>query len=158
MKYFPKASDGFTAVELLVTIIVAAMFTITLYQLMISVNNTSAAARNRATASDIAYGNLRKYASAGSAWKDFFTCSTASGSSNTNDLSVNSNAAGTTLMSGSLTSSSADLPGPVTYSVKALGIFGCNGLNANAPIRIESTVTYGPKNTVIKHATLVSYQ
>lgn len=152
MKLFPKSSDGFTAVELLVTIIVAAMFTITLYQLMISVNNSSTAARNRATASDIAYTNLRKYASSGAVWKDFLTPSSA------NDLSVNSSAAGTTLMSGSLTPSNVDLPGPVTYSVKALCVFGCSGLNANAPIRIESTVTYGPRNIIIKHATLVPYQ
>lgn len=150
--------SGFTAVELLVTIIVASMFAVAFYQLFISVNQASSAARNRATASDIAYGNLRRYASAGSNWKDWFTCSTASGSSNTNDLSVNSNATGTTLKNGSLTPTSVDLPGPVTYSVKALAIFGCSGTNANAPIRIDSIVTYGPQNIVLKHTTLVPYQ
>lgn len=157
-RVLPNNESGFTAVELLVTIIIAAMFAVAFYQLFITVNQSSSNARNRATASDIAHANLRRYASAGSAYKDWFTCSTASGSSNTNDLSVNSNAPGTTLMSGNLIPSNADLPGPVTYSVKALAIFGCSGTNANAPIRVESIVTYGPQSTVMKHATLVPYQ
>lgn len=148
----PRKESGFTVVELLITIVVASMFAISFYQLFIAVNQASFAARNRATASDLAYGYMRRYASAGSSWKDWFTCSSS------NDLSANSNAPGTTLMSGSLTPSTVDLPGPVTYSVKALAIFGCSSSNANAPIRVEAIVTYGPQNTVIKHTTLVAYQ
>lgn len=156
MKYIPKSSEGFTAVELLVTIIVAAMFAVSLYQLLTVVTTTSSAARSRATASDVAYANLRKYASANST-PTWFTCSTASGASNTNDVTVNSSAAGSTLISGTLVPTTVGLPGPVSYSVKALAIFGCSGVNTGKPIRVESQVTYGPQNTVIKHSTLVGY-
>lgn len=155
-----KSSDGFTAVELLVTIIVAALFAVSFYQLFIVVNQSTAAARNRATASDLAYSYLRKYASAGVTpddWSPKFTCSTASGSSNTNDRSVNANAAGTTLASSSLTPDATGLPRPITYSVVALAIYGCAGTNLNKPIRVEATVTFGPQNTTIKHATYVGY-
>lgn len=151
-----NSSDGFTAVELLVTIIVAAMFTVTLYQLLISVNSVSTAARNQATASDIAYSNLRKYASASST-PTWFTCSTASGASNTNDVTVNPDATGSTLISGTLTTSASDLPGPISYSVKALATYGCEGANDGKPIRVQSIVTYGPQSTVVKHTTLVGY-
>lgn len=152
--------EGFTAIELLVTIIVGAIFTITFYQMFISINQASSLARNQATASDIAYTNLRKYASADVTpddWNPKFVCSTASGSSNTNDRSVNSNATGTVLTSGTLTTDASDLPTPVSYSVTALAIFGCRGTNTGKPIRVESTITYGPRNIVVKHTTLVGY-
>lgn len=154
------SEQGFTAVELLITITVSAMFAIAFYQLFTSVNQSSSAARNRATANDIAYNNLRRYASAGiepSDWSPAFDCDESAGTANVNDVTIYSNAPGTVLMSGSLTSSSANLPGPITYSVKALAIFGCNTSNTGKPIRVESQVTYGPRNTVIKHATLVGY-
>ncbi len=157
---FEKTQAGFTAIELLITIIVAALFAISFYQLFIAVNQSSAAARNRATASDLAYSYLRKYASAGITpddWSPKFVCSSASGSSNTNDRSVNANATGTILASGSLTPDTTGLPLPITYSVVALAIYGCAGTNLNKPIRVESTVTFGPQNTAIKHATYVGY-
>lgn len=159
---FPRGSheNGFTAIELLVTIIVTALFAISFYQLFISVNQATSLARNRATASDIAYAKLRKYAAAEvtpADWSPAFTCSMLSGSSNTNDLSVNSNAAGTTLESGNLVSTDVNLPTPITYSVVALAVYGCSGTNINKPLRVVSTVTFGPQNTVIKHGTLVGY-
>lgn len=152
--------QGFTAVELLVTIIVTAMFAVSFYQLFTVVNQSSTTARNRATASDIAYANLRRYASSGvtpNNWSPPFVCDTASGGANTNDVTINTGAAGSTLSSGSPNPTTVGLPAPVTYSVKALAVFGCSGANVNKPIRVESTVTFGPQNTVIKHATLVGY-
>jgi len=151
---------GFTAVELLITIIVAAIFTVSIYGLFTTINRASADARQQATASDLAYANLRRYASADitpDSWSPAFVCSTATGASNTNDVTVNQNATGTTLTSGSLNPVTAELPGPVTYSVKALAIFGCRNANEGKPIRVESTITYGPQQKVIKHATLVGY-
>ena len=158
----PSSQQGFTAIELLVTIIVATIFTVVIYSLFTDINTSSAAARNRATASDIAYANLRKYASAGlspDAWSPKFQCNNSSGSSNTNDVIQNPNATGTTLTSGSLDAAVVDLPTPVTYSVRALAIFGCRAVDGNdrKPIRVESIVTFGPNNTVVKHATLVGY-
>lgn len=163
MKHHTSSSQGFTAVELLVTIIVATIFTIVIYSLFIEINRSSALARNRATASDIAYANMRRYASAGvtpNAWSPAFTCSTASGSSNNNDSFRSSGTAtGSQLTGGTLDATQVDLPAPVTYSVKALAIFGCRAADGNdrKPIRVESTVTFGPNNTVVKHATLVGY-
>jgi len=163
MKNRIHSSQGFTAVELLVTIIVATMFTVVIYSLFTDINRSSAAARNRATASDIAYSNLRRYASVGispSAWSPAFVCSTASGSSNTNDVVYNSNAQGTELLTTTtLSPTEVDLPGPITVSVRALAIFGCRVSDGNdrKPIRVESKITFGPNNTVVKHATLVGY-
>lgn len=157
------SSEGFTAVELLVTIIVATIFTVVIYSLFTEINKSSANARQRATASDIAYANLRKYSSVGitpETWSPAFTCSTASGSANNNDsYRSGGTAQGSVLTSGSLTTTDTDLPGPITYSVKALAIFGCRVADSNdrKPIRVESTVTFGPNNTVVRHATLVGY-
>lgn len=151
-----RASEyGFTAVEMLITIIVAAMFTTVFYQLFGAINNAATNARQQAVASDKAYAYLRKYASAGTT-PTWFTCDTASGSSNTNDLTINSNATGQILESGTLTGT-ISLPGPVTYKVTALAIYGCNGSNLQKPIRVEAEVKYGPRNVTIRHTSLVGY-
>lgn len=163
MKHHASSSQGFTAVELLVTIIVATIFTVVIYSMFTEINRSSALARNRATASDIAYANLRRYASAGispSSWNPAFVCSTASGTSNNNDsFRSGGTATGSQLIGGTLNPVDVDLPAPVTYSVKALAIFGCRASDNNdrKPIRVESIVTFGPDNTVVKHATLVGY-
>lgn len=154
MKYFSKSSDGFTAVELLITILAAAIFTIALYQLFIVANSSSTAVKQRAIASELAYSYLRKYSGI-DASPTWFTCDTASGSSNTNDLTVNSQAQGQTATSGNLTDV-AGIPGTVTYTVKGVAPYGCSGGNAGTPIRVQASVTYGNSNTVI-HATLVGY-
>lgn len=52
---------GFSAVELLITIFIAAAFVGAGYQLYIVVSRSSADARDKATASAIAYEHLRKY-------------------------------------------------------------------------------------------------
>lgn len=165
--YPSNSEQGFTAIEMLVTIIVAALFAISFYQLFTSVNQSSALSRHRATASDIAYNNMRRFASADvkpTDWSPIFDCDETVGSGNTNDVTLNANATGTTLMSGTNLGATigpsinlTELPAPITYSVKALAIFGCNGVNNEKPIRVESQVTYGPQNTVIKHATLVGF-
>lgn len=52
---------GFSAVELLITLFVAAAFIGTGYQLYTIIINNGAEARFRARASNIAYDNLRRY-------------------------------------------------------------------------------------------------
>lgn len=151
-----KHQSGFTAVELIITITVAGIFVIALYQLFGTINASMSLARQKAVASEIAYSYLRRYTGANVQPATWFTCSTAAGSSNTNDYTVNTNAAGQTIASGSVTGVTT-LPGPVTYSVKALAVYGCSGANAGTPLRIESTVTYGPANRTVRHATLVRY-
>lgn len=54
---------GFSAVELLITLFVAVAFIGTGYQLYSIIINDGGAARMRARASNIAYDNLRRYAS-----------------------------------------------------------------------------------------------
>lgn len=154
MRYSPQSSDGFTAVELLITILTAAVFTIALYQLFIVANNSSTAVKQRAIASELAYSYLRKYSGI-DASPSWFTCDTASGSSNTNDLTVNAQAQGQTVASGNL-SNVAGIPGTVSYVVKGVAPYGCSGGNAGTPIKVQASVTYGNSNT-ITHATLVGY-
>lgn len=154
MKYLPKSSDGFTAVELLITILAAAVFTISLYQLFIVANSSSAAVKQRAIASELAYSYLRKYSGV-DASPTWFTCDTSNGSNNTNDLTKNSQAPGQTVTSGDLTNV-AGIPGTVSYTVKGVAPYGCSGGNAGTPIRVQASVTYGNSNT-ITHATLVGY-
>ncbi|MGB4762316.1 MAG: hypothetical protein WBP12_03075 [Candidatus Saccharimonas sp.] len=149
-------AKGFTAVEMLVTIIVASTFLLAIITLFIAVTQSLAMTRNRATANDLGYSYLRKYASAGGT-PTWFVCDTSNSSSNTNDVTKNSNATGQVLESGTLTASQSNLPVPVSYSVRALAIYGCSGTNLKKPIRVESTVTFGPNSTSIKHSTIVGY-
>lgn len=149
-------NSGFTAVEMLVTILVASIFLLAVVTLFIAVTQSLAMARSRAVANDIGYSYLRKYASANSS-PDWFVCDTTSGSANTNDLTVNGNATGQVLESGTLTTTDTGLPSPVSYTVRALAIYGCNGVNLKKPLRVEATVTFGPNSTSVRHSTLVGY-
>lgn len=149
-------SKGFTTIEMIITITVSAIFVLGFYQLFGALNSAASAARQRAIASELAYSYLRRYTGQGANPAGWFICSTASGSSNTNDYTVNTNAAGQTLTSGSLDQVEGLAP-PITYSVKALALYGCSGANAGSPLKIESTVTYGPFNKTVKHTTLVGY-
>lgn len=54
---------GFSAVELLITIFIAAAFVGAGYQLYIVISRSGADARDKATASAIAYEHMRKYTS-----------------------------------------------------------------------------------------------
>lgn len=56
-----RTQAGFTAIELLITLFVAAAFIATGYQLYTIVVKSGGDARFRSTASNIAYDNLRRY-------------------------------------------------------------------------------------------------
>ena len=58
-----KSQAGFSAVELLITIFIAAAFVGAGYPLYVAITRNSAEARDKATASAIAYEHLRKYTS-----------------------------------------------------------------------------------------------
>lgn len=158
MKRLDTHSFGFTTIELIVTLLVTSIFVISLYQLFGSINASMSLTRQRAAASELAYSYLRRYAGNGQDTQPatWFTCSTAGGVNNTNDYTVNTNAPGQTLASGAPT----DIQGlarPVTYTVKALAIYGCSGSNTGSPLRVTVTVTYGPQNKSVTHSTLVGY-
>jgi type II secretory pathway pseudopilin PulG len=160
MSKLSSRQAGFTTVEVLTTIIVATIFILALYLLFTTITSSSAADRNRANASDIAYGYLRQYAAADSTpttWPHAFVCDATVGAGNTNDLTQNSSATGQILDSGSVTTGLNGLPTPVNYQITALAIYGCSGNNAKKPVRVEAKVTYGPNSRVIKHSTLVGY-
>lgn len=63
MSTSPSLQAGFSAVELLITIFIAAAFVGAGYQLYIAVVRDGSDARNQATASNLAYTYLRKYSS-----------------------------------------------------------------------------------------------
>ena len=148
--------QGFTAIEAMVTVIVAAIFLLAINALYVMVYQSLGSIRARATSNDLAYAYLRKYASAGST-PTWFVCDTTSGSGNTNDLTKNANATGQVLESGTLSASESGLPTPVSYSVRALAIYGCSGTNLNKPIRVDATVTYGASAVQARHSTIVGF-
>lgn len=152
-----SSSDGFTVVELLITLIVATMFLVTFYGMFISINAFNVTAKQRSLADNTAYSLLRQYASPDISPTTWFTCSTQTGSNNDNDRVVNNNAAGTTIASGSMTTTETGLPGPISYTVNALAIYGCAGADTGKPIRVRVELTYGPKSEKITHAILAGY-
>jgi prepilin-type N-terminal cleavage/methylation domain-containing protein len=63
MSHYARLSQsGFSAVELLITLFIAAAFVATGYQLYSVIIQNSESAREKAKASNIAYDNLRRYA------------------------------------------------------------------------------------------------
>lgn len=152
-----RNTSGFTLIEMMVTVVVAGIFIGSLAALYGAIVDSSTSNRNFAIANDVAYSYLRNYASAGSE-PTWFTCSTATGTSNTNDLSVNANAPGQTLSSGTITNNQPLLPAPVTYSVVAVAPYGCSGAQLHSPIRVTATVKYGSPARAIQHSTYVGRQ
>lgn len=151
------SEQGFTIVELLVTMIVVALFISIFFNMFSYVSNLSMTQRYRALADNTAYSLLKQYAAPNLSPHTWFTCDTDTGSSNDNDLVVNSAAHGTTIQSGSLTRSETGLPEPVSYTVNALAIYGCTGTNAEKPIRLEITLSYGSTSRTVTHSLLVGY-
>lgn len=143
-------SRGFTIVEVLVTIFIATVFIIAIAVLYGLVVANTAAARNRADASDLAYQNLRTYAYSGAtpaSWSITFSCD------NNSDYQSNPSAPGQLLDHGSLSSAQTTMPQPVNYQITAIAPFGCGG----PPILVRSQVTYGPDNIKVEHESYVGY-
>lgn len=69
----PRLQEGFSAVELLITLFIAAAFIATGYQLFTIIIKNGGDARMRAKASNIAYDNLRRYATQGTTPCSTFT-------------------------------------------------------------------------------------
>jgi prepilin-type N-terminal cleavage/methylation domain-containing protein len=59
-----RNQEGFTVVEMLVTVVVAAIFAFMFYQLFISSTKLSDQARHDSEAAQIAYSDLKKYPTA----------------------------------------------------------------------------------------------
>lgn len=156
MKKQLATTHGFSAIELIITIAVSAAFVLVFYQLFTTVGTSVAASRQQALASNLAYTYLRKYTD--DSRPTWFTCSTANGASNTNDLTVNSSATGQVIVNGT-TTEVPGLPKPVTYTVRAIAPYGCatGSVNAGTPLRIEATIQYGSTATTVKHSTYTGF-
>lgn len=151
-----KSQQGFSVLELMVAIVVGAIFLTSAIMISVIVERSMANARNQAVASDIAYRYMRKYVSIADT-PSWFNCSTASGSSNTNDALVNPNAQGQLVESGTLTNANSGLPEPISYEVRAIAAYGCSGVNAGTPLLVTSSVTYGSSNERVQQATYESF-
>lgn len=132
-----RRSAGFTAIEMIVTVVVAALLIIAINSLYSAVVRSSAVERNRAEASDIAYANLRHYAYSGASATSWFTC----------DASTDGNSAGGHELLApadqTINAGQTPIPQPVKASVKVIAPYGCTA-NPGSPVLVTSTVTYGP--------------
>jgi Tfp pilus assembly protein FimT len=141
-----KASKGagFTVVEVLITVIVAALFVLSITQLSVTQTKLTSTMTTYGVANLLSYNNLRTYAYGKS--PNWFECVYSSG-----------NPQPMTLLTS--TSSVSGLPSPVSQTVVATAPYGCGGDSSSIgyPIRVVSTVTYGPSAKVVVHATYSTY-
>lgn len=136
--------QGFTVVEVIIAISIAAFFVISIVQIYIFQTRLSSTTSAYNTADLLAYNNLRTY-SYGKA-PTWFECIYNLGSP----------------LPQTLLNSSADvnsIPSPVTQTVVATAPYGCGGASPGIgyPIRVVSTVTYGSNAKAVVHATYSSY-
>lgn len=111
---------GFTVIEMLVTVVVAAIFAFMFYQLFISSTKLNDTARRDAIASEIAYSNLKKYPTAASV-TGLAACATPSP---TNTESV---------------TNTYDDIGQVTETIVSSYPFACDNPDI---LKVESSVSY----------------
>src|SRR3990167_9564140 len=121
---------GFSAVELLITLFIAAIFLLAGYQLWGYVQRAGAEADQLAKASNIAYDYLRREAN-----KPITTCSS---STPVNNVSVPAGEMG-------------DLPANTTITVVVSCPAGLNNIK-----RVQSTVRYGSEPKEVVHAIYAS--
>ena len=135
---------GFTLIEVLVAVVVAALFISAFSQMYIIQSRLSSEMETYEQADALAYSNLRTYAF-GKA-PTWFTCTYQSGS----PVAVN-------LIDSD--DSVEGLPGPVSQTVVATAPYGCGGSSGaiGYPIKVVSTVTYGTDGRTVVHATYTSY-
>lgn len=135
-------SQGFTIIELMVTIVVGAIFVLSIYQLTIVTISITSGSSQYTIASNLAYANLRHYVDGRSAiyW---FSCP-----------SSNETAPQTLL---SQTGAISGLPSPVAQTVTVTAVYGCSGTNAGTPVNVTSTVTYGPYSQEVSHASYAGF-
>ncbi|HYG83450.1 MAG TPA: hypothetical protein VD907_01070 [Verrucomicrobiae bacterium] len=136
--------SGFTTIELLISLFVAAALVGTFYQLFAAADQGNRDARFRASASALAYSNLRKYNTKPAS----FICN------NTTDLVANSSAPGQVISTNTTNSNHpSGLPSPVVETIIAWAPAGCG---SNKPVLINAIVTYGPQERSIRHGTYVN--
>lgn len=152
---------GYTLVELIITILIAAMFISIISQMNSFVINIATSAHRTEMASNLAYNNLRIYANGQPPL--WFECNgddttdTATTANPYNDGAKHPDATGTLLINSTSTTSIYDLPPPVIQKVAAVAPYGCGNTISGMPVRIVSTVTYGSPAKKVIHATYIGY-
>lgn len=153
------ANEGFTIVEIVVTMAVISVFLIGIIQAYLLVDSQRLRLSQQALASDIAYSNLRKFTNRPSA---LTSCDSSM------DLVANPNATGKLLGDQTNTPTSSTYgfvaePTSVTQplgsgakqTVVALAPAGCANF-LTSPVEILSTVTYGNNGVKVQHASFVN--
>lgn len=135
-----QGSAGFTLVEMLVTVVLAGVFLAFFIQMFRATSAQQSSLVRQSTANDIAKSNLSKFPTAASATG--FTCdTTATVSANTNNLAINPNAPGTSILTTAMQEPDSGTIGTITQTVRAYSPNGCDG--THAPVKIVSSVEYG---------------
>lgn len=129
-----KNSDGFTVVEVAVTLVVIGIFSIVILMMQTQVSNISVLEVQHTKASYLAYSNMRKYAN--DSPPTWFEC-VAPPPSTRPPGSVYSIMSSIGRVDG--------LPGMVRQEVYASAPYGCLSGTASfgMPIKVESVVEYG---------------
>lgn len=146
-----KNSDGFTVVEVAVTLVIIGVFSIVILMMQTQVSNISVLEVQHTKASYLAYSNMRKYANdSPPVWFKCVDPPRAPGSRYTVMTS---------------TGRVDGLPGMVRQEVYASAPYGCLSGTASfgMPIKVESVVEYGlPSSGVgsgrkVTHATYAAF-
>ena len=149
-----KNSDGFTIVEVAVTLVIIGVFSIVILMMQTQVSNISVLEVQHTKASYLAYSNMRKYAN--DSPPTWFEC-VAPPPSTRPPGSVYSIMSSIGRVDG--------LPGMVRQEVYVSAPYGCKSGTASfgMPIKVESVVEYGlPSSGVgsgrkVTHATYAAF-
>ena len=146
-----KNSDGFTIVEVAVTLVIIGIFSMVILMMQTQVSNISVLEVQHTKASYLAYGNMRKYANdSPPVWFKCVDPPRAPGFRYTVMTS---------------TGRVDGLPGMVRQEVYASAPYGCKSGTASfgMPIKVESVVEYGLPSSgtgsgrKVVHATYVAF-
>lgn len=135
-----RKQEGFTLVELLVTLILGTALIIAFFTLYRTGSAINTAATRQTIAKNFAYSELRKYSQAQPvSWG--FSCTSATNKVTSGGQSITSTSP---IPSG--------LPAPVVVTIRASAPYGCYAPNTDMPVAIEVTVQYGPSNQKVIYA------
>ena len=127
-------SEGFTIVEVAVTLVVIGIFMVIILSMQAQVSTISVLSAQQTKASFLAYNNMRRYAN--DSPPSWFKCNTGSSSTRYKVMEI--------------TESIDGLPGMVRQEVYASAPYGCKDASSGGgksslgmPVKVESIVEYG---------------
>lgn len=142
-----KFESGFTVAEMVITMVVMAIFLTLLFQMYIASVGQQALVEKRSLASDVALTNLKKITSRGMVNVSPTTCdSTSNGSLNPNNRLENTGATGS-LVSGSQVTYEALSSTILNGAAQEVRVIYPRGCDTTMPAMIVSTVCYKVKTS-----------